>query len=55
MKRRIYLKRMEALLARARGGEDFAGLAKEFTEDPGSKESGGLYEDFPPRIYGQRI
>jgi parvulin-like peptidyl-prolyl isomerase len=40
------LKRMEALLARARSGEDFAGLAKEFTEDPGSKESGGLYENF---------
>ena len=40
------LKRMEALLARARSGEDFAELAKEFTEDPGSKESGGLYENF---------
>ena len=40
------LKRMEALLVRARSGEDFAGLAKEFTEDPGSKESGGLYENF---------
>jgi len=41
------LKNTEAILARARSGEDFAGLAKEFTEDPGSKESGGLYEDFP--------
>ena len=40
------LKRMEDLLARARSGEDFAELAKEFTEDPGSKESGGLYENF---------
>lgn len=40
------LKRTEAILARARSGEDFAGLAKEFTEDPGSKDSGGLYENF---------
>lgn len=40
------LKRTQALLARARSGEDFAGLAKEFTEDPGSKDSGGLYENF---------
>jgi len=40
------LKKTEALLARARSGEDFAGLAKEFTEDDGSKDSGGLYENF---------
>ncbi len=39
-------KKMEDLLSRARGGEDFAELAREHTEDPGSKESGGLYEDF---------
>lgn len=39
-------KKMEGILARARGGEDFAALAKEFSEDPGSRDTGGLYEDF---------
>lgn len=40
-------KKMEDILARARNGEDFAELAKEYTEDPGSKQNGGLYENFP--------
>ncbi|MBN1939696.1 MAG: peptidylprolyl isomerase [Candidatus Aminicenantes bacterium] len=40
-------KKMEDILARAKKGEDFAALAKEYTEDTGSKESGGLYENFP--------
>lgn len=38
--------KMEQILARAKKGEDFAELAKEFSEDPGSKEKGGLYENF---------
>jgi parvulin-like peptidyl-prolyl isomerase len=35
----------EDILNRARGGEDFGALAKEFSQDPGSKDKGGLYEN----------
>jgi len=40
-------KKMEGILDRAKAGEDFAELASEYTEDPGSKANGGLYEEFP--------
>lgn len=33
----------EKVLARAKKGEDFAALAKEFSQDPGSKDNGGEY------------
>lgn len=36
----------EDLLRRARSGEDFAKLARENTDDPGSKDSGGFYDWF---------
>jgi peptidyl-prolyl cis-trans isomerase C len=36
-------KQAEDLLKRARGGEDFTKLAKEFSEDPGVKENNGEY------------
>jgi peptidyl-prolyl cis-trans isomerase C len=39
-------KKSEGLLARARKGEDFAKLASENSDDPGSKDKGGEYDFF---------
>ena len=36
----------EAVLRRAKAGEDFNKLAKEFSEDRSTKDSGGLYKDY---------
>jgi peptidyl-prolyl cis-trans isomerase D len=45
----------EGVLARVKKGEDFAALAKEFSDDPGSKDKGGQYpgeqvENFVPEF-----
>jgi parvulin-like peptidyl-prolyl isomerase len=40
-------KKIEDLLKQLRGGGDFAKLAKEFSEDPGSKDNGGELPEFP--------
>lgn len=37
------------VLEKAKSGEDFEKLVKKYTEDPGSKENGGLYENFQRR------
>ncbi len=42
-KKAVKRKQAEDLLKRARAGEDFAKLAKEFSEDPGSRDKGGEY------------
>jgi parvulin-like peptidyl-prolyl isomerase len=45
-------KQIDGLLKRARAGEDFATLATQYSEDPGSKDSGG---ELPPLARGQNI
>jgi len=38
--------KMQEVLDKARKGENFEALAKKYSEDPGSKDNGGLYKDF---------
>jgi peptidyl-prolyl cis-trans isomerase D len=42
--------KMADIVKKLRGGADFAALAKQFSEDPGSKDKGGLYENVPPKM-----
>ncbi len=39
------LKRAQEVEAKLKNGGDFAALAKEYSDDPGSKDSGGQYKD----------
>jgi parvulin-like peptidyl-prolyl isomerase len=40
-------KQIDSLLVQIRGGADFATLAKQYSEDPGSKDNGGELPEFP--------
>lgn len=39
--------RAEEVLAKLNSGGDFSDLAKEYSDDPGSKDKGGVYENVP--------
>jgi parvulin-like peptidyl-prolyl isomerase len=45
-------KQIDDLLKRIRGGADFAALAKQYSEDPGSKDNGG---ELPAFSHGQMV
>ena len=44
MKKSEARQKAEMILNRVRGGEDFAKLVKEYSDDPGSKDNGGEYK-----------
>jgi peptidyl-prolyl cis-trans isomerase C len=45
-------KQIDDILKRAKAGEDFAALATQYSEDPGSKEKGG---ELPPFSHGEMV
>jgi parvulin-like peptidyl-prolyl isomerase len=45
-------KQADDILKRAKAGEDFAALATQYSEDPGSKDKGG---ELPPFSHGQMV
>lgn len=58
------LKKAQSIEARLKAGEDFAALAKEFSEDPGSVENGGdlgfagrgqFVPEFETALYGLKV
>lgn len=43
--------RAKEVLGKLQGGSDFGQMAKEYSDDPGSKDAGGTYENYPIANY----